>query len=270
MKIIEIGCTTALSVSRLPGLDYSLNPYRGCFHNCAYCYAPDILHFERLTWGENIYIKKNIPQVLAKELSMKRSGVIGLSTVTDPYQTVEKKYQVSRQCIELIVQHNFPICIQTKSSLVLRDLDLITKAHNVEVMISIGTLHEDEQKILEPGSSPIAERLYTLKKLSEQGIKTSVFYGPIYPTTTVEEIPKILDTFCNVGVNEVCIDRLNIKPEIIASLTSRLALHPEIKKKFVYYFEKNVQWYQKIHKTIVDESINRNMKITDAFLKKNS
>ena len=83
MKVNEIKCKTALSKSKLPGLDYSLNPYRGCEHNCAYCYVPNVLRINREKWGTFVDVKTNIPNVLSKEIRNKEKGVVGLSTVTD-------------------------------------------------------------------------------------------------------------------------------------------------------------------------------------------
>ena len=94
MKIREVKCKSALSSSSLPGLDYSLNPYRGCQHNCAYCYVPNVLRIQRKEWGSFVEVKTNIPVVLSKELKKKKPGVVGLSTVTDPYQPIEKKYHL--------------------------------------------------------------------------------------------------------------------------------------------------------------------------------
>ena len=168
MKITEVECKSALSSSSLPGLDYSLNPYRGCQHNCAYCYVPNVLRISRLEWGGFVEIRKNMPLILAKELKNKKSGVVGISTVTDPYQPMEKKYNLTRYCLEQLLIHDFPVFIQTKSKLVLRDLDLISKFSNAEIMFSIGTLNEDERKILEPGASSINDRLNTLKKCSDE------------------------------------------------------------------------------------------------------
>ena len=96
MEIKKINCKSALSASRLPGLSYSLNPYRGCQHNCAYCYVPNVLRIKRDLWGDFIDVKTNIPIILSKELKKKKPGVVGLSTVTDPYQPIESKYKLTR------------------------------------------------------------------------------------------------------------------------------------------------------------------------------
>ena len=127
MNIKFIKCKSALSISKLPGLDYSLNPYVGCQHNCVYCYAPNVLKIDRINWGNIIGIKSNIPVILSKELKKKKIGIIGISTVTDPYQPIEKKYKLTRYCLDQLIKYDFPIHIQTKSSIINRDIDIISK-----------------------------------------------------------------------------------------------------------------------------------------------
>jgi len=134
MRIREVKCKTALSKSNLPGLDYSLNPYRGCQHSCAYCYVPNVLRIKRNEWGSFVDVKTNIPNVLSKELRIKKPGVVGISTITDPYQPAENNYKLTRYCLEQLLRHDFPVCIQTKSDLVARDIDLISKFSKAEVM----------------------------------------------------------------------------------------------------------------------------------------
>jgi len=214
MKISEIKCKTALSKSKLPGLDYSLNPYRGCEHNCCYCYVPNVLRIDRSNWGLFVDVKTNIPVILSKELKKKKKGVVGLSTVTDPYQPIEKKYRLTRYCLEQLLKKEFPVHIQTKSDLVLRDIDIISKFSKVEVMFSIGTLNDSERKNLEPNSSSIQNRLNAMKKLSDSGIKTSVFFGPIYPSIKIKEIPNYIDIFLEHGASEIMVDKFNLKPGI--------------------------------------------------------
>ena len=122
MGIKEVKCKTALSKSNLPGLDYSLNPYRGCMHNCAYCYVPNVLRINREEWGKFVEVKINIQNVLSKEVKTKKQGIVGISTVTDPYQPIEKRNKITRFCLEQLLKYDFPISIQTKSSLVLKDI----------------------------------------------------------------------------------------------------------------------------------------------------
>ena len=235
MRIKEIKCKTALSKSSLPGLDYSLNPYRGCQHNCIYCYVPNVLRIQRSEWGNFVEARKNIPAVLSKELKNKKPGVVGISTVTDPYQPVEKQYRLTRYCLEKLLRHDFPVCIQTKSSLIQRDIDIIPRFSKAEVMITIATLNEKERQVLEPNSSPIKERLNVLKKYSDVGVKTSVFFGPIYPTIKKEDLPEIIDTFIENGVNEIMLDKFNLKPGILDSLEKIFPDHKNLLKNYSYY-----------------------------------
>jgi DNA repair photolyase len=215
MNVSEIKCKTALSISRLPGLDYSLNPYRGCTHACCYCYVPNILRIQRESWGSFVEVKKNIPVVLSKELKTKKPGVVGLSTVTDPYQPVEKKYKLTSFCLEQLLIKQFPVHIQTKSDLVTRDIELISKFNEIEVMFSIGTLNDSERKVLEPNSSSIQNRLIAMEKISEAGVKTSVFFGPIYPSIKKEDLETIIDEFVKHGAKEIMVDKFNIKPGLL-------------------------------------------------------
>ena len=255
MKINEIKCKTALSKSNLPGLDYSLNPYKGCQHSCAYCYVPNVLRIKREDWGDFVNVKTNIPVVLSKELKTKKQGVVGVSTVTDPYQPVEKKYKLTRYCIEQLLRVDFPVHIQTKSDLVYRDVDLISKFSDSEVMFSIGTLYESERKEMEPYASTIQQRLDAMKKISDIGIKTSVFFGPIYPTVKITDLENIIDIFIKNGASEIMLDRLNLKPGVRQS----------VEDVFKFDISKNIQNYENIRKKAFEIASIKNIKITDAF-----
>lgn len=255
MKIREIKCKTALSPSSLPGLDYSLNPYRGCQHGCAYCYVPNVLRIERSSWGSFVDVRTNMPTVLSKELRKKKPGVVGISTVTDPYQSAEKKYRLTRYCLEQFLIYDFPTHIQTKSSLVIRDIDIISKFSKAEVMISIGTLNDNERKLLEPNASPIQNRLDVLQQFSDIGIETSVFFGPVYPTIKLDDLPKIIDTFIENGATEIMVDKLNLKPGI----------KENVKKVLKSDISKNLANYDLINKNIFKIAKEKNIKIVNAF-----
>lgn len=257
MKITEIECKSALSSSSLPGLDYSLNPYRGCQHNCAYCYVPNVLRIARGEWGSFVEVRKNMPLILSKELKNKKPGVIGISTVTDPYQPIENKYKLTRYCLEQLLVHDFPVFIQTKSKLVLRDLNLISKLSNAEIMFSIGTLNDDERKVLEPEASSINDRLNALKKCSDEGIKTAIFFGPIYPTIKIEDLENIIDTFVENGAKEIMVDKFNLKPGIFENL----------KKCNISNFEriKDELYFKEIFNEMKKYGDKRKIKIVAAF-----
>lgn len=265
MEVQEIECKTALSASLLPGLAYSLNPYRGCQHGCGYCYAPNVLRMPRESWDSKIVVKTNIPVVLAKELRSKKPGIVGISTVTDPYQPLEQRYRLTRLCLEQLLQHGFPAHIQTKSALVTRDIDLISRFSDSQVMVSIGTVHDDERRLLEPCTSPIQQRLEALQKLSDAGVKTAVFFGPVYPTITIDEVPEILERFKQSGVSEVWVDRLNLKPGIWENIQKKLRQHPEMYQKFVQNVVHTDQYYQTMREEIHKEGRQRHLRIIDAF-----
>jgi DNA repair photolyase len=262
MKIAEVKCKTALSKSNLPGLEYSLNPYRGCQHSCAYCYVPNVLRIKRSDWGNFVDVKTNIPNVLSNELRKKKPGVVAISTVTDPYQPVEKKFKLTRFCLEQLLIHDFPVSIQTKSNLIIRDIDLISKFSDLEVMISIGTMDDSERKQLEPHASSIDERLEVLKRCSDIGINTSVFFGPVYPTINVENVAEILDKFEEFGISEIMVDRFNLKPGIKENVISAMSTNPFFIKKFSNNLQEN---YDYIHQKMENLSKNRKIKIIDAF-----
>ena len=255
MKITEIICKSALSKSNLPGLDYSLNPYRGCQHNCAYCYVPNVLRIKRSEWGSFVNIRTNISTVLSKELRSKKPGVVALSTVTDPYQPVEKKYKLTRFCLEQLLIKDFPVCIQTKSDLIIQDIDLISKFSKAEVMFSIATLNDSERRLLEPYASPIQNRIEALKQFSDLGIKTTIFFGPVYPTIILEDLPKIVDTFIENGATEIMVDKLNLKPGI----------KDNVEKVLNTDITQNLTNFDLINKKIFDISKEKNIKIVNAF-----
>jgi len=257
MIIKEIKCKSALSKSNLPGLDYSLNPYRGCQHNCAYCYVPNVLRIDRTEWGKFVYAKSNIPNVLSDEIRKKKPGIVGISTVTDPYQPVEKKYKLTRYCLEQLLKYDFPLSIQTKSDLILRDQDIISKFSKVELMMSIGTLNDQEREKLEPYSSSIQNRLNVLKKYSDIGVDTSVFFGPIYPTIKKSDILTIVDTFKISGVKEIMIDKFNLKPGIKENISK---FYPSIRNLI-----ENDSYYKQLSQEIIKVCKEKNVKAVYAF-----
>jgi DNA repair photolyase len=265
MSVREIECKTALSASTLPGLTYSLNPYRGCQHDCAYCYAPNVLRVPRSQWGDDLKVKKNIPVVLAHELKKKKPGVVGISTVTDPYQPLEQKYRLTRFCLEQLLQYDFPVHLQTKSALVIRDIDLLVRFSDSQVMFSIGTLHDSERRLLEPQTSSIQERLVALQKCANAGLKTAVFFGPVYPSTSVDEISQILDTMKDAGVQEIWIDMLRLKPGVFENIQKALREDPKISQLFSKQMQNPMEYYTIIREEIRKQGKERNLRIIDAF-----
>jgi len=207
-------CKCALSKSRLPGLEYAFNPYRGCTHGCLYCYVPDIMRSPSLssTWGRSAAVKEEILRKLKEELRRLKPGVVGVSTVTDPYQPLEGSLMITRQAISILSEMSFPVSVQTKSALVARDADII-RGGDVEVGITITSSGESFRARFEPGASPIADRARALNELSSMGIKTWIFYGPIIPGSNAlpADIEFIVRLAGDAG-SRVLYDGLNVKP----------------------------------------------------------
>ena len=187
MRIKTIQCKNLLSKSRLPEADYCINPYIGCLHGCIYCYSRFMKRFTNHTekWGEFLDIKINATEVLEKELSRNpKKGTVVLSSVTDPYQPIEKKYRITRSILEILLKYNFPVSILTKSDLVIRDIDLLKQFDDCEVGLTITTLDEKIAKDFEPYSPTPQQRVNALETLHEEKIKTYGFIGPILPRLT--------------------------------------------------------------------------------------
>ena len=241
MIVREIFCKSMLSRSGISSVDYAVNPYVGCQHGCIYCYARFMKRFtgHREEWGEFVDVRVNAPQVLARDLSRTVKGVVMLSSVTDPYQPLEKKYELTRKCLQKLLMHQFPITILTKSSLVLRDLDLITKFSNREVGFTITTIVDESRKKVEPYSSPVEERIAALEEFHEKGVSTYVFLGPILPyiTDKNDNLQNIVMNFAKAKVDHVMVDRLNMRWGVWPSVVKFLELNypnliPEYKRIF--------------------------------------
>ncbi|MFH1774051.1 MAG: radical SAM protein [Methanobacteriota archaeon] len=262
MLVRKIDCKTALSSSHLPGYDYALNPYRGCGHACIYCYAPAVLR-ERREWGSFVDVKINMPLVLARELRKREKGVVGISTVTDAYQPVEKKYELTRRCLEQLLKRDFPICIQTKSSLVLRDLDLIERFSQKEVGFTITTIDDEARKKYEPYSSPAGERITALEELASNGIKTWVFIGPIMPFITEKNLDSFIKELARVKVGYVLADRLRMKPGLEEKMRKFFSTHyPELASK---YSGINEEYFQGVKNKIIELCKKRGIKCDGAM-----
>jgi DNA repair photolyase len=230
MKYTETTCKTALSKSSLPGLDYSLNPYTGCAHGCIYCYAPATLRYGGPEpWGTFVTAKTNIPAVLERELRKMPRGVVGISTVTDPYQPVENRLKLTRSCLEVLQAKQFPVCIQTKSALVVRDIDLIRDFRDIEVGLTVTTVDGEASAIIEPGASLPRERLDALKQLSDAGIPTWAFVGPLVPGLVDEAgLTHLLTSVKQAGATKVLVDRLRLKPGLWQRMEPALQGKPEV------------------------------------------
>jgi len=181
MIIKEIQAKNILSKSKV--YNWTINSYVGCQHGCIYCYAKFMKRFSghKENWGEFVDVKMNAPELLNQEIKKKKKGRVWISGVCDPYQPVEKKYELTKQCLEIFQRNNWPVVIQTKSPLVLRDLELLKKFQEIEVGFTITTGDEKIKQIFEPQTSLIKERIQALEKLHQEGIKTYAMIAPLLP-----------------------------------------------------------------------------------------
>ncbi len=216
MRIQEINCQSILTRSGIEAVDYALNPYVGCAHGCVYCYAVFMKRFTGHTeeWGSFVDVRINAPDVLAKQLRGARPGTVLLSSVTDPYQPLEQRYGITRACLEALVHHTgFQVSILTKSALVARDLDLFCRLPGIEVGFTITTLDEEVRRRFEPHASTVRARLEALARLSEAGVATYIFAGPLLPSLSddVEHLNGLFRKAKEAGGRRVLVDSLNLR-----------------------------------------------------------
>lgn len=183
------------------GMAFSMNPYQGCEHGCVYCYARNTHEYYGFNAGldfeSKIIVKKNAPSLLAKELSHPswEPSPIMLSGNTDCYQPQERKFQLTRRMLQVLLQFKHPVGVITKNSLIERDIDILkdlAAERLVHVMISITTLDEPLRRALEPRTASSLKRLQTIETLAKAGIPVGVMNAPIIPGLNHHEIPSIL------------------------------------------------------------------------------
>ncbi|MGA9398372.1 MAG: radical SAM protein [Anaerolineaceae bacterium] len=203
MIIQEIQSKTILSVSKV--YPYVINPYSGCQHACSYCYAHFMKRFtgHREPWGQYVDVKVNAPDLLKREITRKKIGRVWISGVCDPYQPLEGKYKLTRQRLEILAENNWPVVVQTRSPLILRDLDILKIGGDFEVGFSITTADDGIRKLFEPAAPPINDRLKALDELHRAGIRTYAMIAPILPNA--EGLAEILKG----KIDYVMLDRMN-------------------------------------------------------------
>jgi DNA repair photolyase len=193
------------------GFDRSINPYRGCEHGCIYCFARPTHAYLGLSPGldfeSKLFVKPEAADLLERELSAAsyQPRVIAIGTNTDPYQPIERKYQVMRRILEVLDRAGHPVGIVTKSALVLRDLDILARMAErglAKVALSVTTMDAELARKMEPRAATPMRRLETLRRLSAAGVPASVMVAPVIPALNDMEIERILDAAHAAGVRE--------------------------------------------------------------------
>jgi DNA repair photolyase len=193
------------------GFDRSINPYRGCEHGCIYCFARPTHAYLGLSPGldfeSRLFVKPEAADLLERELSAAsyQPRVIAIGTNTDPYQPIERKYQVMRRILEVLDRAGHPVGIVTKSALVLRDLDILARMAErnlAKVALSVTTMDAELARKMEPRAATPMLRLEALRQLSQAGVPTAVMVAPVIPALNDMEIERILDAAHAAGVRE--------------------------------------------------------------------
>ena len=207
-------CRRALNPSGLPGVDYALNPYAGCSHGCIYCYAPEVTHSEWKGWRIP-GVRENIASRLAREVGA-LSGTVCIGTSTDPYQEAEYRFELTRRCLEVLSRTDMRVSVMTKSELVTRDMDLISGMDH-SVCMTVTNTDISVCRRTEPGAPPPAERLDAMRRMTDAGMRVICLVGPILSTLEGKE-SELADAVIGTGVRAVCMDRLNLRPDLGARL----------------------------------------------------
>jgi DNA repair photolyase len=232
MKTSHKEAKSIITPSKLPGADYVVNPYSGCSFGCVYCYADFTRRFTGHVddkWGEYVDIKINTPELFEKELNriskkiVKKNQfkeglkpVILFGSVTDPYQGVEAKYELTRKCLEIIskndIKNDIKISILTKSPLVTRDIDILKNIPNLEVGMTITSAGDSISRLFEKNAPLSRSRVDALRKLNEVDIFTYAFVGPLLPHFVANEksLDKLFKDIKDSGTNRVWVEHINL------------------------------------------------------------
>lgn len=236
---------TIISYNTSPDIPYnaSLNPYRGCEHGCSYCYARpyhEYLGFSAgLDFETKIMVKEDAAVLLRSELSLPKwkPQVLNLSGVTDPYQPLERKFEITRSCLAVLAEFRNPVTIVTKNALVTRDIDLLqelARVQAVSVILSLTTLDNHVCNVMEPRTARPDRRLKTIQTLRDTGIPVGVMISPIVPGLTDHEIPTILAAAKSAGAQFANYTLLRLPHGVKEIFSQWLEQHfPERKEKIL-------------------------------------
>lgn len=240
-EVLKDSSRTIITENKSPdiGFRYSINAYRGCEHGCAYCYARpthEYLGFSPgLDFESKIMVKEEAP-VLLREALMKKSWqpeVIFMSGITDCYQPLERKMQLTRGCLQVLAEFKNPVGIITKNALITRDVDILQEMatwNGATVYISITSLNADLTRRLEPRTSRPEARLNAIRVLAEAGVKVGVNVAPCIPGLNDHEMPHILKAAADAGATSAGYTPLRLPSSVLPIFTEWLDVHDPLKK----------------------------------------
>lgn len=260
-EVKEIRAKGILSKCGIPGIDFVVNPYIGCRFGCKYCYASFMGRFvgkKIADWGEYVYPKINAPELLAREIKRKlpnkgKGKEVFFSSVTDPYQGLEAKYQLTRRCLEVLADWGFEgtLSILTKSNLVTRDIDILKRFRNAIVGLTVTSADDGISRYFEKYAPAVSERFKALAILNKAGIKTYAFIGPLLPHFVADEksLEKVFQKLAEVETKDVFVEHLNLSSYIRGRLMAEMkGTGREILKKF--YSSQKKAYRQELEKLV--------------------
>lgn len=245
-------CKTIMGRSGIVSVDYAVNPYLGCEHGCVYCYARFMSRMGHAgeKWGSFVDVKINALDRLRDEAPRRKRGIVLLSSVTDPYQPLERKFELTRGSLKILLDHQFPVEILTKSDLVLRDIDLLQRFDECNVGFTITSIDDKVRCAFEPNASPIQARLKALKEFSEAGLETYAFLGPLLPHISEQGLGDLLDELAGI-VSHVILDRLNIKCGNLSPIRQALSRHyPDLQPLFESALSSGSRYYETLRREL--------------------
>jgi len=255
VRVGEIQCKTIMGRSGIGSVEYAINPYLGCQHGCVYCYARFMGRWGGHAgeeWGSFVDVKVNALERLRVEAARKRRDVVLLSSVTDPYQPLEREHELTRGCLEILLERQFPVSILTKSDLVLRDVDLIRELDSCEVGFTLTAYDDSVRASFEPGASTVRARLDALRRLSDEGITTWAFLGPMLPYLSEEGLEDLLNELAG-SVGHVIVDRLNVKSGIMSRVRRVLSeSYPDTQPLFESALSKGSGYYFRLKRDVTE------------------
>lgn len=213
------------------GYDWSVNPYRGCQHACAYCYARPYHEYLGLGAGTDfdtkLIAKTNAAELLRREFRKKswRGELVMFSGITDCYQPIEASYGITRQCLDVCIEFKNPAAVITKNFLVVRDIDRLQQLNHVadaRVSITIPFANDNVSKLIEPQAPPPLRRFEAVRRLSEAGITVNVMVAPIIPGLNDRDIPKLLEQAAAAGASSVHYNALRLSGSVRPVFIERL------------------------------------------------
>ncbi|MFT3925614.1 MAG: PA0069 family radical SAM protein [Myxococcales bacterium] len=250
LEIQEVESKSILSRNDSPDLSfsYSANPYQGCYHGCAYCYARPTHQYLGMGAGTDferkLMVKTNAPALLREAFAKRswRGECVVFSGNTDCYQPLEANYRLTRQCLEVCLEHRNPVAVITKGGVVLRDVELLAELAKhcaVTVYLSVAFADDETRKLIEPFAAPIEKRFEAMRRLSEAGVTTGIALAPVIPGLNDAHVLPLLQRAKQAGAQQAFLTLVRLATEVKPVFLERIGqvLHPERVEKIVHALE---------------------------------